>query len=168
MDNNLKNSLWQQFSAAIDMLEEAINLCPDELWIASLWDDPEDPRFGHFWYITYHSLSWLDLFLTGSREGFEPPAPFIRGALPEKPYPKDAVHNYLSHCRQKCQSVINGLTDEKAQEICSFEWMDLSFLELQLYNMRHVQEHSSQLRYFLGRNNISTNDWVARIDAKIF
>jgi hypothetical protein len=29
---------------------------------------------------------WLDLYLSGSREGFAPPAPFIAGSLPEKPY----------------------------------------------------------------------------------
>lgn len=166
MDSYIKNSVWQQFGSAIDMLEEAIRLCPDELWTAALWEDTEDARYGHFWFIAYHSLSWLDLYLTGSREGFKPPAPFIRGALPENPYTKDDISKYLKDCREKCQTVIEGLSDEKARQICHFEWMDLSFLELQLYSLRHVQEHSSQLRYFLGRNGIATNDWVARVEAK--
>jgi hypothetical protein len=165
MDSKLKTLVWNQFGAAIDMLEEGINACPEELWTAVLWDDAEDPRFGHFWFIAYHSLFWLDLYLGGTSEGFKPPAPFIRGALPEKPYSKGDISAYLEHCRQKCQSVFEGLTDEKASQICKFEWMEPSFLELQLYNMRHVQEHSSQLRYFLGRKGIATNDWVAKVGA---
>ena len=40
----------------------------------------------------------------------------------------------------------------------------LSFLELQLYNMRHVQEHAAQLSLFLGQHGIPDEalDWVAR------
>ena len=162
MDSNLKNSIWMQFGAAIDMLEEGIKLCPDNLWTAALWEDSEDERYGQVWFIAYHTLSWLDLFLAGSRQAFNLPAPFIRGALPENPYTKEDIQDYLKECRQKCQSIIENLTDEKAEQVCRFEWMEPSFLELQLYNMRHLQEHSSQLRYFLGRNGIPTNDWVAR------
>jgi hypothetical protein len=165
MNSNVKTSLWMQYDAAIDMLKEAINQCPDSFWTAVLWDDAEDARFGQYWFIAYHALFWLDLYLTGASEGFKPPAPFIRGSLPESPYPKDVILKYLHECRQKCQSVIEGLSDEKAQQICHFEWMEPSFLELQLYTMRHIQEHSSQLRFFLGRQGIATNDWVARGEA---
>ena len=40
----------------------------------------------------------------------------------------------------------------------------LSFLELQLYNMRHVQEHAAQLSLFLGQHAIpdAALDWVPR------
>jgi hypothetical protein len=162
MDTTLKTSLWQQFGAAIDMLSDAIGFCPDQLWTAVLWDDPDDIRYGQFWFVAYHTLFWLDLYLTGSKEGFAPPAPFIRGALPDKPYTKDEVRTYLHQCRQKCEAVIEGLTDEKAHQICSFEWMAPTFLELQLYSMRHVQEHAAQLSLMLGQHGISGPDWVAQ------
>jgi hypothetical protein len=32
MDDFWKTVLWQQFGAAIDMLENAVRACPDELW----------------------------------------------------------------------------------------------------------------------------------------
>jgi hypothetical protein len=162
MDTTLKTSVWQQFGAAIDTLDDAISACPDALWTAVLWDDQDDPRYGQFWFVAYHTLFWLDLYLTGTSEGFAPPAPFIRGALPEKPYSKDEVSAYLKQCRQKCQSVIEGLTDEKAYQICTFNWMEPTFLELQLYSMRHVQEHAAQLSLLLGQNGISGPDWVAK------
>jgi len=32
MDDFWKTLLWQQFGAAIDMLENAMHACPDDLW----------------------------------------------------------------------------------------------------------------------------------------
>ena len=162
MDTMLKTSVWQQFGAAIDTLSDAIGLCPDHLWTGVLWKDTEDARYGQFWFIAYHTLFWTDLYLTGSSEGFAPPAPFIRGKLPEKLYTKEQICVYLDQCRRKCQSTIESLTDEKAHQICTFKWMEPTFLELQLYSMRHVQEHAAQLNLFLGENGVSGQDWVAK------
>jgi len=161
MEIDWRTSTWQQFGAAIDMLGDAISLCPDHLWTDVLWKDPGDERYGQFWFIAYHTLRWLDLFLTGTMEGFAPPSPFILGALPERPYTKDQILEYLEACREKCQSTIEGLTDEQAQQRCVFEWMEPSFLELQMYSMRHVQEHAAQLSLVLGQHDVTGFDWIA-------
>ncbi len=161
MDMAMKNMIWQQFGAAVDTLDDALTLCPDHLWTVSLWDDPDDPRYGEFWFVAYHTLYWLDLFLTGSREGFAPPAPFMGGTLPEKPYTKNEVRTYLRQCRQKSEAVIKALTDEKARQVCTFQWMEPTFLELQLYSMRHIQEHAAQLNLVLGQKGITGQDWIA-------
>jgi hypothetical protein len=162
MDSMLKSSVWQQFGAAIDTLDSAINLCPDHLWMAALWKDTEDERYGQFWFIVYHTLFWTDLYLTGSSDGFLPPPPFIRGKLPEIPYTKEQLCTYLDHCRRKCQTTIESLTDERANQTCTFNWVEASFLEMQLYSMRHVQEHSAQLNLMLGQHDISVNDWIPK------
>ena len=39
MDPNLKTSLWSQYGAAIDTLDDAIGLCPDPLWSAVVWPE---------------------------------------------------------------------------------------------------------------------------------
>ncbi len=162
MDTTLKASVWQQYGAAMDMFEDALNLCPDELWTTAMWKDADDARYGQFWYIAYHTLVWADLFLTGSSEGFLPPAPFIRGKFPEQPYTKAQIHTYFDEIRQKAQATIEGLTDEQAYRICKFEWMSPTFLELQLYSMRHIQEHGSQLNLTLGQHGVEGMDWVAQ------
>jgi hypothetical protein len=161
VDINWRTSVWQQYGAAIDMLEDAIQLCPDHLWTTVLWKDTDDVRYGQFWFVAYHTLKWLDLFLTGSAEGFVPPPPFILGALPEQPYPKEQILAYLGQCRSRCQSTIEALTEEKAYQRCVFEWMEPSFLELQLYSMRHVQEHAAQLSLVLGQHDVTGFDWIA-------
>jgi len=163
-----RTSLWKQFGAAIDMLDDAIGLCPDQLWTAVLWRDPEDIRYGQFWFVAYHTLFWLDLCLTGSMEGFAPPPPFKRGVLPEQPYPKDQIQAYLGTCRRKCLSTIEAMTDEEAQQRCAFEWMEPSFFELQLYSLRHVQEHAAQLSLLLGQHDVSGFDWIASARDKTY
>jgi DinB superfamily len=162
MDPLIKTAVWQQFGASIDMLADAMRACPDELWSAPLWNDPDGQQaYAQFWYRVYHTLSWLDLYLSGSaEEDFTPPAPFKRGVLPETPYTKDQLRAYLEHGRSKCRSTIEALTDERARQRCKYEWMDLSFFELLLYTMRHVQEHGAQLHMFLGQHDIAVNDWV--------
>ena len=45
----------------------------------------------------------------------------------------------------------------------------MSFFELLLYTMRHVQEHAAQLSLFLGQHGIpdETLDWVGRAQARV-
>lgn len=160
MNNGIKQSIWQQFGAAIDMLEDAIHLCPEDVWTVVLWNDTDDARHGQFWFVAYHTLFWTDVFFTGTMDGFAPPPPFVRGVLPEQPYTKEQVLTYLGVCRAKCQSTIEAMTDEKAQQRCVFEWMSPTFLELQLHSMRHVQEHASQLALVLGQHGVTGQDWV--------
>lgn len=161
-----QNIIWQQFGAAIDMLANALNECPDYLWEDRVWKDPSDEAaYSQFWFITFHSLVWLDRYLEGSPNDFEPPPPFQIGSLPERPYSKTQLQAYLRLCRQKCQTTLLSLTDEKAQRICHFPWgEEVSYIELQLYSMRHVQEHAAQLSLHLGQKIDSELDWVSRAD----
>ena len=162
MDDRLKASIWQQYGAALDTLDDALRLCPDHLWTVQLWNDDEDARYGQFWFIAYHTLFWTDLFLTGSMSGFKPPSPFIRGQLPETPYSQEQVKTYLDQCRTKGKAAIEELTDERAYQICTFEWMQPTFLELQIYSLRHIQEHAAQLNLVLGEHGVTGQDWVAQ------
>jgi hypothetical protein len=169
MDNTWKTILWQQFGGAIDMLANAMNTCPAELWQARLWDHPSEPAgFSQFWYIAYHTLFWLDLYLSGAVEGFAPPPPFTldeldpAGLLPERSCTKAELLAYLEYGRQKCQATIAALTDETAHRPCRFPWGELSFTELLLYNMRHVQEHAAHLNLLLGQKMVSAPGWVAK------
>ena len=154
--------VWNQYGAALDMLEDAIRLCPTHLWTMALWKDEDDARYGQFWFLAYHTAFWSDLYFTGASEGFLPPSPFVRGKLPDQPYTQEQVLAYLSTCRQRCQSTLEALTDERAQATCVFQWMELSFLELQIYAMRHVQEHAGQLSLALGQQGVTGFDWLAR------
>lgn len=169
MDNLVQTSIWMQFGASIDYLEDTIIACPDDMWRAPLWQTPNTaPEFAQFWYVAYHTLFWLHLYLTGTEEGFVPRAPFAlieqdeHGPLPDRVYTKAELLDYLREGRAKCQAVIAGLTDESAAQRCEFGWGSCSFLELLLYNLRHVHGHASQLNMALGQQIGPQPDYVTR------
>lgn len=171
-----RSALWRQFGAAIDTLDNAVCACPATLWTEPIWIDhsehPVPDGYTAFWNVTYHTLFWLDLYLFGSEEGFVPPQPFTAteldpdGAMPPAVYDKELLRGYLASLRAKCRTTLTELTDEQAARPCLFPWSHgetISYFELQIYSLRHIQEHAAQLFLFLGRRITEPNDnWVAR------
>lgn len=161
MDTNLKTIIWQQFGASIDMLENAIRACPEALW----GDRSQQPEF---WYVAFHTLFFIDLYLSDSDVGFSPPAPFTldeldeRGLLPERVYAKEELQSYLAHGREKCRTTVAAMTEERASRRCGFYWLDLSVGEMLLYNMRHVQHHAGQLNLILRQKVDAAPRWVRK------
>jgi hypothetical protein len=163
MDSKMREIFWNQFGAAIDMLENAIVACTDELW------NTKD----EFWYKAYHTLFYLDYYLTVDPQGFEPPAPFTlsefdpSGILPDQVYSKDDLLNYLGHCRNKCHALIGTLTALKAEKRWINEYRNYSILEILIYNMRHVQHHTAQLNLILRQGINDAPRWVSQAKQKL-
>jgi DinB family protein len=161
METTWRAGVWKQFGAAIDMLENAMRACPDELWR----DRSQRPEF---WYLVYHTLFWLDYYLAGSPDGFAPPAPFTldemdpAGLMPDRVYAKAELQSYLDHGRAKCRATIAALTDEQARQRCGFPRRDMSHFELLLYSLRHVQHHAAQLNLILRQKVDAAPAWVGR------
>jgi hypothetical protein len=159
MDKLWKSSIWGQFGAAIDTLENAIVACPDELW-----DGSTKPY--KFWYVAFHTLFWLDYYLSDNRKDFTPPEPFgltemdPAGILPERTYTKDELLDYLKHCREKCRNSILSMSDEAINKKFKFGSVDLNIVELHLYNMRHVQHGAAQLNLILRQEKDIPSPWV--------
>jgi hypothetical protein len=156
-----KEDLWRQFGAAIDMLENAIVACPDEIWS----DRSRNPEF---WYVAYHTLFFLDLYNSDSLDGFSPPEPFTldeldpAGVMPPEPFDKALLLLYLAHGREKCRSAILSLTEDRAFARSGFERLDLTVLGLLLDNLRHVQHHAAQLNLVLRQSIDSAPRWVSK------
>ena len=175
MEDAWREALWPQFGAAIDMLENAVAACPDALWDERIWPDvPEDPESvgsGRFWAVTYHTLFWLEAYLSGSLEDYAPPAPFSvdegdRAATRAEPYTKEQLRGWLAAVRQQARTTLTALTEEQARQPFEFPWRPghpISYLGLQLYNLRHVQEHAAHLSLMLGQHGLSPADldWVS-------
>jgi hypothetical protein len=162
----VRTGLWRQFGAAIDMLDDAIHGCPDELWSEEVWHDAAVPGIGTFWYVAYHALFWLDYYVSGSPEDFAPPAPFglsefdPAGLLPPRTYSPDELRRYLGYGREKCRTAILSAEDDQLDRPCRVGRRELPYGELLLYTMRHVQEHAAQLNVFLGQRTGSAAGWV--------
>ena len=157
----LRAAIWNQFGAAMEMLGNALKACPDEVWA-------DRTRKPEFWYVAFHTLFFLDFYLTPPDEEFAPPAPFTldeldpAGLMPERVYTKDELREYLSHGREKCRAVIAGLTEDRAWEVQKFHSIEGTAVEILLYNLRHVQHHAGQLNLMLRERADMGSRWVSR------
>jgi hypothetical protein len=156
-----RSAIRQQFHAAINMLDNAIKACPDSVWSGQ-------GRFA-FWYLAYHTLFFLDMYLSAEGETqFHPPVPFDRSELedevgvPERAYGKDELLGYLEHCRKKLDAVMAGMTEVWVSDPCPFPYREMSNGELLLYNLRHVQHHAAHLNMRLRQATDSAPDWVSK------
>lgn len=160
MDNStsIKEALWNQFGASLEMFENAITMCPDEHWDTSL----------NFWYLSFHCNFWTDYYLTTEPSKFEPLKPFTfsefdpTGKKPDRTYTKEEVLTYLGHCRQKAKQLISGLTIEKLNDRWVNDYKNFSLLEILFYNTRHIQHHSAQLNLLLRQTINNAPNWVSQ------
>ena len=99
-----KKETWGQFGASIETLENVITACPD-----NLWGDRE--KHHEFWYVAYHTIFWLDYYMSSDRENFTPPSPFTmsemdpEGLLPDRVYSKKELLDYLAYASEKSKKI---------------------------------------------------------------
>jgi len=158
-----------QYLAALEMLKQAVVKCPD-----SLWDSPEDKT--KFWHVAYHVLFYTHLYLADTGQDFTPwpkhrkeyefigRMPWPPHALPQigEPYDKGSVLEYLAFCQQHVAERVPRLDLEAGS---GFGWLPFGKLELQFYNIRHLQQHTGELMERLGTRAHIDVDWVGRVSA---
>ncbi len=171
---HLNTSLWKNVSAAISMLYQCVQKCPNELWTAH-------PRY---FYLVYHTTIFLDYYLTVPVRDFAPSLPYSLGdpddlpenavddVLPVRQYSQSEVTGYLDTIRNKAEALLTGATPKQwserwiAQEEldlhlgCPSLVADYTLLEICLYNLRHVQHHVGQLNLILRQESKERVDWI--------
>ena len=166
-DLNIQRHIASQYRASLAMLGKAIDLCPESLWLST-------DHTNRFWHIAYHALFYTHLYLQRDEASFQawkkhqPDCQFLgaRPGAPEEPrkihspYTKSEVLEYHELCRAEVEAIVPA-PDLGAPS--GFYWLPFNKLELQFYNIRHVQHHTGQLADRL-RN--AANVGVAWVRAK--
>jgi uncharacterized damage-inducible protein DinB len=156
-----RTAVASQYGAALEMMGNAIDASPDELWTA----ETEEPHF-QFWYIVSHTLFWTDYYLSVDSEGFAPPAPFgleemdPAGVMPPRAYTKDELRGYLAHCRSKLTRSLSTTMDMEAWTRHGSARPEITVGEGFLYSLRHVQHHVGQLQMLLRVAGVEPPRWV--------
>ena len=155
----LQAILKSQYHAALAMLRQSIERCPDDLWSSSSYTNS-------FWRIAYHALYYTQLYLQPNLESFSPWQHHQTGLqylddipgppeiddlanLPDKPpqsgvpYTKVEVLEYWSVCDRMIDQWVDALNLLDQQS--GFSWYKLSKLEHQFISIRHTQHHTAQL-----------------------
>ena len=159
---SVKKTIKSQYYASLEMLKHAIEECPE-----SLWSGPEYKN--EFWHIAYHVLYYAHLYLQPSEEDFIPWEKHVErhrtlGSTGEKldaaePYSKDEVLAYLELCHEQAEEQVTAM-DLTAES--GFYWLPFNKLELQFYNIRHLQQHTGELCERLGANGDIEVAWVGK------
>jgi hypothetical protein len=169
-----KSALKHQYHAALAMLHQAIELCPD-----SLWTSAEHPN--RSWRMAYHALYYTDLYLKQRLQDFHPwefhqthiqDMDDVPGEpeldefleLPHRPprtgapYTREQVLAYWAIVDAMVDPAVDAL-DLLAPD-SGFPWAKLPKAEHQMVNLRHIQHHAAQLADRLRSHaNIGVN-WV--------
>lgn len=159
----MQDAIRQQFGAAIDSLEATILAFPEAVWTSGAkWCQP--------WYLAFHTVFWLDLYLSESAEDYRPPSPFTRGELepnvfPSWPYAQEELLAWLRRGREHLTARLATITTpEGARRRCRLHWGEMEAQELLLYNLRHVQHHVAQLNLLIRQAGGEPAPWVMRAD----
>ena len=135
---NLRAALKSQYHAALAMLREAVERCPEEEWLS------RDHK-NAFWQVGYHALFFTHLYLQQDEAAFRRWSKH-RGdddGTTGVPYTKAEVLEYLSLVDEIVEHAVDSLDLENPES--GFEWYRMSKLEHQFVNIRHVQHHAAQL-----------------------
>jgi len=141
-----------QYGAALEMLKQSILACPE-----TLWHNPDDRT--PFWQVAYHALFFTHLYAQESEEAFSPWSGHREAyrfeneapTQPAEPATKATVLEYLAFCQQQASG---------------FDWLPFTKFELQLYSIRHIQQHVGELMERLGERAMEI-DWVGSYRANV-
>lgn len=147
MLNYVTSMLRGQFEAALCMMHQCLQACPPEHWDGKIAN-------GTFRWVTYHTLFFVDLYLSPSEEAFTLRDLHLRGGDEREPrlspgLSKEETIAYLEICRQKLIESLAPQTFESLKAPCGFAWRSFSRGEMYIYNLRHVQHHTGQLSAYL-------------------
>jgi len=141
-----------QYLAALEMLKQVIVKCPEALWGA-----PGDEN--SCWIKAYHSLFYTHLYLQKEEADFKPwHKQHAEGD--GTPYTRAEILEYLAFTQQVIQQQTAQLDLEAPS---GFHWIPFNKLELQFYNIRHIQQHAGELFERLGSNAKIELDWVSLV-----
>lgn len=138
------------------MLKQCIEACPEEHWEGKIAN-------GTFRWVAYHTLFFLDLYLSTDEEYFILRDLHERGGDEREPIAcigldKEDALAYVEICRQKIAESVAAETSESLQGPSGFSWYKISRGELHICNIRHVQHHTGQLSAYLRRVGTASQD----------
>jgi hypothetical protein len=131
---DIKKIIQSQYLSTLAMLKQAIVKCPPEAW-----DNPQDKD--KFWFVAYHALRFAHQYLKAKDKGYQRWGQRLH-SNPGNPFSKKEILEKLAAVERDVAEQIpimnlnekTGATGHLANK-----------LELQIYNIRHIQQHTGEL-----------------------
>jgi len=161
---DIKDAIKGQYLGGLAMLRQAIERCPEEVWTAG-----DHPR--NFWRIAYHAIFYTHFYMGQKEEDFQPwskhvdSATDLWGETPAvPPFSRNELLSYLDEVAAQTPAIVERLDLESSET--GFPWYkNMTKLDHELMNLRHIQGHVGQLSEILLAHGIET-DWIAKVPRK--
>jgi uncharacterized damage-inducible protein DinB len=145
----LKTAITGQYAAALAMLKNCVAQCPQEQWESKVANDT-------FRQVAYHTLFFVDLYLSPSMEAFTMRELNLRGGDERQPVASQGLNRedtlaYVTLCQEKVVRTLSAETAATLGGPTGFPWLTFSRAELHVYSVRHIQHHTGALSAFLRR-----------------
>lgn len=183
----IKDALKEQYHAALAMLVDCVEKCPNDLWTTpSRKDvDPDEPTrhcIRSFWRIAFHGVYFTHLYLGQNEDAFQPWPGRRQGyfdGMWQKPwdtepfeFPEDAepiskkeLLDYIAYLDGILDDTIDNLNLESEES--GIPWYkNFGKLSHELLTLRHLQGHVGQLSELLMARGIDT-DWFSRAPSHV-
>lgn len=152
--DDLRPIIKSQLHASLAMLKDAIEMCPDDVWL--------DERFGNrYWQIAYHTVFYAHLYLHADVTSVQrwawhqakvlhPSGLLNRHAKVDESLPVFAdpySRAQVLEAWATSEAMVDGAIDsfDLDSPECGFPWYRMGKLEHQFINIRHIQHHTGQL-----------------------
>jgi hypothetical protein len=163
---NVKDILVSQYEASLLMLKNAIVASDREIWTRQICKKA-------FWHVAYHTLFYTDFYLSKDEKTFVPwvkhkkeyqflgPVPWAPHYEPDigEPYGQTDILEYWDSIHD---TLVGKIEKTDLESPSGFYWLPFNKLELQIYNIRHIQHHSGQLAERLRERRSIGIKWVSR------
>lgn len=158
LDLLVRGALKSQYRAALGMLREGVELCPESEW------EKGNPAF---WQVAYHTLFFAHFYMGrdeaafrswgGHQAGWQS-LDLPRGGMGET-YGKEQVLEYLTLCEGMVDSAVDALDLLSGES--GFAWYKVSKVEHQIINIRHIQHHAVYLSAALKGAGLKGASWIS-------
>lgn len=183
-DQKFSEVVGRQYQGALQMLRNAIECCPDDLW------NDRSQNEAPFWHHVMHTLLFTRLYCCEQFPGdqsFAAASEFMvlvegaplkdwseaerlrlresMGRVTEKDstYPrvpgKSELLRYLDETDAIVESSLKQVATSGLDDRGPIPWIPESRADLLVYNLRHIQHHVGRLHSMLGRKDIKAK-WV--------
>lgn len=147
----IQESLASQFHSTLNMLTQAIEQCPEQLWLSAVDQSPN-----RTWHLAYHTLFYIHFYLSPTDAAFIPwphhrveynylgPIPSRPGYKPviDQPYTREELLQYARFVQEEIDRRTAALYPEAPS---GFSWLPFNRLGVQLYCLRHAAHHTGQM-----------------------
>lgn len=158
---DVRSALKSQYRGGLEMLRQCIDRCPDYLWQSGTY-----PRT--FDRIATHAVFFTDLYMRqneAAHEDWQDITPGRYADLDEDAsggthIERQHLLDYLEYVYGEVDRVVDGL-DLDTEDPGFYWYKNISKMEHQLMNLRHLQGHVGQLSELLMAHGIEI-DWIAK------